>query len=120
MPTITATLSAETTEPELIHPWSTRQRTPTVVQDVVGSSTPWVSLGEAYTREGVLEFFYSDEADADAARQLLGTIDSFTIDYPERPSLEFSFVVTGDLEMRLDPDTTDHWVVAFAYRELGA
>lgn len=115
---ITAAISAFTTTPLLVFPWSTTQRSPTTLTDILGRANPWVSLAAARSREGQLELFYSSEANANAARIMLGRVDTFTLAYPARPSLAMAFVVHGDIEVQLDTTTSDHWVVRFSYREL--
>jgi len=118
VPTITADIAATTTTPDLIMPWSTSQESANVFHDIQGAATPWVSLQGARSRSGELALFYIDEADATDARELLATVDTFTIDYAERPSLEFTFAVDGTVTVTLDDQTSDHWVVRFGFREV--
>ncbi len=118
MPTITADIGAGATTPDLILPWTTAQTSANVFHDIQGASTPWVSLQGARARRGELRCFYQAEADAEAARALLSTLDTFTIDYPARTSIEMTFAVDGDVQVELDQETTDHWIVRFGYREV--
>lgn len=116
--TISANIGTGTTTPVLLFPWSTQQTSGNVFHKVPGASAPWVSLGTPGSREGELRAFYTVEADASDARDLLITIDTFTLDYPERPSIEMVFAVDGTVQMQLDETTSDHWVVQFGYREV--
>lgn len=119
MPTITADIGADTTSPLLIVPWSTEQDSANVFHDIQGATMPWVSIQGARARRGELALFYGDdEAAAAAAREMLSEPDTFTIDYDQRPSLEFTFAVDGTVRMELDEQTSDHWVVRFGYREV--
>jgi redox-sensitive bicupin YhaK (pirin superfamily) len=115
---ITAAISAATTTPLLVFPWSTTQQSPTILTDILGRANPHVSLAAARSREGTLELFYSSETNSNAARIMLARADTFTLAYPARPSLAMVFVVHGDIEVQLDTTTSDHWVVRFQYREL--
>lgn len=118
MPTITSDIGPGTTSPELIFPWSTEQDSANVFHDIQGAPTPWVSIQGARARRGELALFYSSESAAEAARLMLSEPDTFTIDYNERSSLEFTFAVDGSVRVELDDRTSEHWVVRFGYREV--
>lgn len=118
MPTINAEIGEGSTTPTLILPWRTSNATRNVFHDIEGASMPWVSLGAARGRTGELRCFYITEAAAEQARALLCTADTFTIDYEERTSLEFTFAVEGRVEVELDERTSNHWYVQFGYREV--
>lgn len=116
--TISANIGTGTTTPVLLMPWTTRQPSGNIFHAVQDASAPWVSLQAARTREGEHRAFYDTETDASAARDLLATADTFTLDYPERPSIEMVFAVDGEVQMQLDETTAAHWVVQFGYREV--
>lgn len=118
MPTITGQISAQVITPDLIFPWATEQDSANVFHDIQGATVPWVSIQGTRARRGELAAFFEAETDATAAREILSEPDTFTIDYPERPSLEFTFAVDGTVRMELDEITTDHWVIRFGYREV--
>lgn len=119
MPTITADISAESTTPVLIMPWRTLSASSNVFHDIQDAEMPWVSLRAARGHRGELRLFYNtSETDAAAAAALLRTADTFTIDYDERTSLEMTFAVEGDVEVELNEETQDHWVVRFGYRQV--
>lgn len=118
MPTITADIGPESTTPVLIMPWATEQESANVFHDIQGSAVPWVSIQGARARRGELALFYDDETDASAAREMLSEPDTFTIDYNERPSLEFTFAVDGTVKMELEEKTRRNWIVRFGYREV--
>lgn len=118
MPTITADLGPDSTTPVLILPWSTEQDSANIFHDIQGEAMPWVSIQGARARRGELALFYSSEANATAAREMLSEPDTFTIDYDERPSLEFTFAVDGTVRMELEERTSRNWIVRFGYREV--
>jgi len=116
-PTITGVTTDDTTTPLLIEPWRTTQEPQTIVHDVQGADSPWVTLGRARTRTGTLAALYEDEASAEVARALLSGAELFAITYPERPSLEITFAVTGPLEVELHRNRR-YWSVRWQYREV--
>lgn len=118
-PTITGTTSETETTPLLIRPHRTTQEAGTVIHDIPGAASPWVSLSPALTRSGTLEAIYGSESDAEAARVLLTGAELFAITYPGRTSLEFTFAVTGPLDVELQRDRR-YWVVRIPYREISA
>lgn len=117
MPTIIGTITAGTTTPLLIRPHRTTQEAGTVIHDIPGAASPWVSLGPALSRAGILEALYGSETDTEAARVLLTGVELFAITYPGRPSLEFTFAVTGAIDVELQRDRR-YWVVSIPYREV--
>jgi hypothetical protein len=116
-PTITGATSAGTTTPLLIRPHRTTQGPGTIVHDIPGSPSPWVSLAPARTREGTLDALYGTEENAEAARILLTGAELFEITYPGRESLEFTFTVHGVIDVELQRDR-QYWVVRVPFREV--
>lgn len=116
--TITGVTTTDTTSPRIIQPWRTTQEPGTIVHDIQGATSPWISLSPARTREGTLSALYDTESDAEAARTLLSGAELFTITYAARPTLEFTFAVVGQLEVELLRGR--RWSVRIAYREVTA
>ncbi len=116
--TITGTISGDSTSPDLLLPWEKSHASANIFHDVQGSPTAWVSIQGARSGEGELRAFYISETDANAALTLLKSADVFTLDYPERTSIEMTFAVDGTVTMQLDEETSDHWLVTFGYREV--
>lgn len=105
--------------PELVTSTQSGRDLRTVIVNVPGSSTPYVSLEASGLRTGTLELFFA--RDEDAAAEAEATIAAggvFFLDYPERQSWEMRFIPVGRLERRLDETTRDHWTVSFDYQEL--
>lgn len=118
-PTITGLTTAATSTPLLIEPWRTTQEAQTIVHDVQGAASPWVTLEAARTREGTLSALYGTEAAAEAGRALLTTPQLFEITYTDRPTLEQTFAVVGPVEVELRRDRK-YWTVRWQYREVTA
>lgn len=120
MHTFTHTVTDATTTPDLLFPWKTSQQSSTIVQPILNSSEPWVSLGPAALREGSFECLYLNESDAIAARELFTTPGVISLDYAERPSIEMSFVVTRAIDLERLRTRVTRWLLIFSYQEVSA
>ncbi len=116
-PTITGATSGDETTPVLIRPHRTTQESSTIVHDIQGAASPWVSLSAARSRAGTLEALYDSESATEAARVMLTGAELFAITYPGRTSLELTFAVTGALDIELQRDRR-YWVVRIPFREV--
>lgn len=116
--TITNEITLDTVQPLLVIPWETRQTMGNIVRGVVGDGEPYITLEPAQRRSGQLELLFDTEADAEAARGVLAQLGAFTLDYPERTSIEMRFIVTGDLSVQLNAETSQHWLVGFDFQEV--
>ena len=116
--TITHETTTDTTTPLLISPWETQQASGNIVRAMLDGQEPYITLNTAARRTGTLVALYNSESDADEARALLTRAGAFTIDYPERVSIEMRLVVVGDIVVSLDPRNRRYWTVAFDYQEI--
>lgn len=115
-PTITNETTSATTTPLLITPWETQQESGAIVRGLLNNDETYVTLGTATRRKGNLTAVYNDEAEADAARLMLSAAGTFTLDYPERSSIEMRFVVVDEISVRFTRPR--YWAVSFAYQEI--
>lgn len=107
--------------PELVMSTQSGRDLRTVIVNVPGSSTPYVSLEASGLRTGTLELFFGQDEDAAyQAEAIIAAGGVFFLDYPERESWEMRFIPVGRLERALDQETRDHWTVSFDYQELAA
>lgn len=107
--------------PELLTSTQSGRNLRTIIVNVPGSSTPYVSLEASGLRTGTLELFFArDEVAAAEAEAIIAAGGVFFLDYPERQTWQMRFVPVGRLERRLDDTTRDHWTVSFDYQELSA
>jgi hypothetical protein len=117
MPSITN--GVVTIEPELVLGYETTQEAGNVVHEIIGRGDPDVTLRPARSRSGTLALFFLTEADAETARNSLATGDVWDL-AAELTTIAMSFVVSGDIMVRLDPETRLRWLVNVGYREVTA
>ena len=117
MPTITGKTSGDFTTPALIVKSRTSQAASNQLQEIIGSSEPWVSLAAARSREGEIVAVYESAVDAQSARTLLTGAEAFELDYPEIPSLSMSFVVVG-AGVQTEQVTLSKWTITAEFREI--
>ena len=119
MPAITGKTSGDVTTPSLILKSRTTQAAGTQLQEIIGSSEPWVSLATAQSREGELVAVYASATDAENARILLTGAEAFELDYPEIPSLGMSFAVVG-AGVQTQQVSLSVWTITVEFREIAA
>jgi hypothetical protein len=116
--TITATNGAGTTSPlTVLSPWETSRSSRNVIHPLIGGGLV-VSLVAPWPRAGEFEMLYETEAEAFACVQLHAAETSFTLAEPDRPNVAMTYVIDGDIRIRLDEGTLDLWVVTVSYQEV--
>ena len=114
---ITATGSSATAEPLLVLGYYSTRLSRNIVHDLISGGIA-VTLVEPRPRSGDLRLFFADEAEAFACLALHGQETTFTITDTDRPSVNMTYVVDNRLEIGLDEETRDHWVVTVGYQEV--
>jgi hypothetical protein len=115
--TITANNGAGSTTPHFITlPYETAHTSRSVVHDLLGGGLA-VSLVAPRPRSGELALLYVDEATANACRLLHLEESTFTLVESSRATVNMTYVVNGDLRVRLDMDG-HAWVVTVGYQEV--
>lgn len=71
-----------------------------------------VTLRPAALRSGTLNLFYLTEAPALACEAMHAKAARFTLTDSERPALGMQYVVTGPINVSLDPGTMTRWLVS--------
>lgn len=114
------------TSPALVLALETARPARTTSADVLGTAGSYVSLQPSGLRRGTHRLLYDvadgdtqAELDSEHAEQLLAAGGTFTLDYPERPSMAMRFCIIGDVVRRLADDRR-RWLVDFDYLELPA
>jgi hypothetical protein len=115
--TISAVTGAGTTSPTtVLSPYEATNRSRNVIHDLIGGGIA-VSIVAPNPRSGVLELLYPTEAEAEAARQLHLLETGFTLTDTETPSIGMTYVVDGEVSIRLDEDTLTQWILAVGFQE---
>jgi hypothetical protein len=114
---ITANNGAGSTSPVMILGYSTTRDSRNIVRDLIGGGIA-VSLIAPRLRSGSLNLFYSDEAQAWTALNLLSNESAYALTDTDRPDIGMTFVVNGPLALDLDDQTRDLWTITLPYQEI--
>lgn len=116
--TISAGNGAGTTSPlTILSPWETAWRSRNVIHDLVGGGIA-VSLVTPRPRNGSMDLLYDTEAAAFAAAELHLQETTFTLTETDPASVSMTYVVDGDIRVRLDESSLLAWVVTVSYQEV--
>ena len=115
--TITAVSTEATTSPELVLGYQTSRESRNIVHDLISGRIAVTMVGPR-PRAGVLELFYLTENDAFDAMNLHATESMFTLYDSDRPAVNMTYVIDGSVELELDDETRDRWVVSVGYQEV--
>jgi hypothetical protein len=108
------------TRPLLVLGYETSWAAGNIVHNIIGTTLPAVTLRAAGYRTGTLSLLYSDEALAQAAVQLHRKAARFSLTDTDRPSINMTYVASGSISLRLDPETLTIWVLEIDYTEVSA
>lgn len=90
------------------------------VHEILGSGTVDVTLRPATPRTGTLRLLFVSETESAAAERILGRGEIFTLNTPERTTIQMRFFIPhgGSITRTLDPDTRDQWHLAADFQEV--
>ena len=115
---ITATDGSGTSSPlTVLSPWSTTRRSRNRVHELSGGDIA-VSLVGPNPRTGTMDLLYEDEASAFAALELHARPTSFTLTESDRPHVSMTYVIDGEVSVRLDEGTLELFLVSVDYQEV--
>jgi len=107
----------DTITPDLVLGYSDQTYTTNVEHIILGGGMT-VSLGDDLPREGKLDIFFLNRADAWAARDFHKTAAVFSLVDAALPELNMSYVRKSDQGIRLDPETRIRWILSIGFREV--
>lgn len=105
-------------EPTLVMGRAVRSQLAPLAHSVIGADFPDLTLVPAGPRTGTLNLFFAAKATALNAFTLHRTPGPQSITDDEHPELSMSYVVDGELELTLDPETLHHWILNVPFREV--
>lgn len=111
------TNGVDTIEPDLILGFESSNDSGTVVHRKLDGSVD-VSISDDTPREGELRFFFIDESDAEAARQLLAVAAVWTLT-AEIDTASMTFVRAGRLSAS-QQESRLRWILNVGYQEIPA
>lgn len=106
-----------TVTPDQIDGWSSSNASRNIVHQIIGGGEDDLSLFPASPRRGQIKAVFSSEADAETCRVLHLAPRTFTFATTDR-DLGIQYVVDGDVQVDLDDETRDLWVVTIPFREV--
>jgi hypothetical protein len=117
---MTATISAgngagSTTPTTVLSPWATSWQSRNIIHDLIGGGIA-VSLVAPRPRSGTMELLYQTEALAFAAATLHQEETTFTLIDDQTTNVSMTYVVAGEVSVRLDEETLKAWVVTVGYQ----
>lgn len=120
---MTATITAQdgtfdTTTPVLIDGWAPSVESANVVHQMIEPGTIAVTLGGDLPRTGSLALVYDNDADAEAARLLLGRPCAFTLVEGDRPVVDMSFVRAGSMSPAMHDQVRSVWTFDVGFQEV--
>lgn len=117
--TITRTSDSATTTPDLVLGYGASRESRNVIHDLIGGDIA-VTLVTSRLRSGMLELFYSSEAEAWASFALHTDLaDTFTLASDDVTPVDMTYVLgEGAVTVTLDDETRAVWVVAVDFQEV--
>lgn len=85
---------------------------------IVGRTDVEVALFPAGLRAGTMLLLFSDRAAAFAALQAHREVGVFTLTDGDVPAASMTYVTAGTLQLTLDPDTGNVWLLRVGFQEV--
>lgn len=103
--------------PLLVTGYSAQRQGRSIVHDTLDNAIA-VVLGPARPRSGSLMLLYAAEAEAHVSQDLHSSGQLLWLAVGARPRLDMRYAVTGTVELVLDEQTRDHWLLTIPYQEV--
>lgn len=116
--TTTITHNSTTITPLLVLGWESTQDTRNVLHDILGKSSPDVTLRSAKSRTGTLRTLWETAEDAETCRALHAGVGTFTLASTEVVQADMDYVVAGSITVVLDDESVALWTVEIDYQEV--
>lgn len=116
----TITHSTGVITPTIVDGYSAARTPRTILHPILGRADDDVTFRPAALRKGSLTLVFALEADARNAADILAIPQLLTLSDPDI-DIAMSFVLSedaGDLEISLDDETRDAWVLTVPFREV--
>lgn len=116
----TITTGSSTITPTLVTGWEATQESRNIIHDIIGRSTPDVTLKPSALRSGNLELLFDTATAANTARLLHMENAVFTITSTELPQINMTYVVGGSISSALEDVTRNMWIISVDFQEIDA
>jgi len=119
MSTITANDgTADATTPILINGWAPSAESGNIIHPLIAPGQIAVTLVGDLPRNGTLELLYADDTEAETARIMLARATSFTLEDPDRPVVNMTFVRDGQITPAMHDELRSVWVFSVGFQEI--
>jgi hypothetical protein len=116
----TITQGDTTITPALVLGYDSSRTSGNIVHWILGRPDPDITLRPARLRNGTLKLLFRTEAAAAACLSLHSGTGVFTLADPDVSSVGMRYAVDGSIDISLDPQTLEMWVVSVAYQEIAS
>jgi hypothetical protein len=114
----TITYNSTTITPKLVLGWETSQDTSNVIHEILGKTSPDVTLRGAKMRTGTLTTLWETATAADTCRTLHSNAGVFTLASTEVSQASMHYVVAGVVTTTLDTESVSVWTVSIDFQEV--
>lgn len=116
--TISASNGAGSSSPvAVLAEYSATRASRNVIHNLIGGGIA-VSLVAPNPRSGVVEYLFADETAAWSCLALHANETTFVLTETSVPPVSMTYVVDGEVSIRLDQATSTAWIVAVGYQEI--
>lgn len=116
--TTTVSNGITTLTPTVVLGWESRQPSKTQIHPILGSTNPDVTTRPALLRTGTLELMFATEANANSCRTMHTAAGVFTLTSNDLSYISMSYVVAGEVTVKLDDVTLNRFVVSIDFQEV--
>lgn len=115
--TTTVEYGAVTLTPQVVDGWQQSRPSRVREHELIGGGSEFTRTRPG-PRRGTLTLVFASEEDAAAADLLHTTAPYVDLASDDRDLVNMRYIVTGDINVDLDPETRDVWVVTVGYTEV--
>lgn len=115
---VTITRGESSVAPYMVLGYKSSRAAGNLIHTIIGRADPDVTIKPAGLRTGTLQLFCLDLATALEVEAIHAGEGSLDLVDTDLPTLAMTYVVDGDIELELDPDTRRRWVVTVGFQEV--
>jgi hypothetical protein len=104
--------------PLVVIEYSSTRTSGNVLHTVLGRADVDVTFKAAGLREGTLNLLFVSLTAALQAEAMHASIGSITLTSTDLPGIGMKYVPSGNIELTLDTDTSEHWNVFIDFQEI--
>jgi hypothetical protein len=116
----TTITGADPHTPTLLTTYGWNRTAGNIIDRLAGNNDLSVALRPAGLRKGRFSAVFNDAAAAIALEAELALAQTLTLADTDQSDLDMSFVLSGQLEIQLDPQTRRNWIVTWDFQEVTA